>query len=52
MAKIILQNIHDCYAYGKRVAEGEIEIGTAAMNIARTGMDKGQRRFIYDVYVP
>lgn len=41
MAEITLQNIHDCYAYGKRVAEGKIEIGTAAMNIARTGMDKG-----------
>jgi hypothetical protein len=41
MAEITLQNIHDCYAYGKRVAEGEIDIGTAAMNIARTGMDKG-----------
>lgn len=41
MAKITLENIYDCYAYGKRVAEGELEIGTAAMNIARTGMDKG-----------
>lgn len=41
MAKITLQNIYDCYSYGKRVAEGEIEIGTAAMNISRTGMNKG-----------
>ena len=41
MAEITLQNIFDCYAYGKRVAEGELEIGTAAMNVARTGMDKG-----------
>lgn len=41
MAEITLENIYDCYAYGKRVASGEIEIGTAAMNIARTGMDKG-----------
>ena len=40
MAEITLQNIYDCYAYGKRVADGEIEIGTAAMNIARTGMDR------------
>lgn len=41
MAEITLQNIYDCYAYGKRVAIDEIDIGTAAMNIARTGMDKG-----------
>jgi len=41
MAEITLQNIHDCYHYGKRVAAGEIEVGTAAMNIERTGMDKG-----------
>lgn len=41
MAEITLQNIHDCYDYGKRVALGDVEIGTAAMNIARTGMDKG-----------
>lgn len=41
MAEITLQNIYDCYDYGKRVAAEEIEIGTAAMNIARTGMDKG-----------
>lgn len=41
MADITLQNIHDCYDYGKRIANGEVDIGTAAMNIARTGMDKG-----------
>ena len=41
MAKITLENIHNCYNYGKRVANNEIEIGTAAMNVARTGMDKG-----------
>ena len=41
MSEITLENIYDCYAYGKRVAMGEIELGTAAMNIARTGMDKG-----------
>ena len=41
MAKITTQNIFDCYDYGKRVAEGELSIGTAAMNIAKTGMDKG-----------
>lgn len=41
MAKITLENIYNCYEYGKRVAEGELEIGTAAMNVSRTGMDKG-----------
>ena len=41
MAKITTQNIYDCYDYGRQVAEGEISIGTAAMNIAKTGMDKG-----------
>ena len=41
MAKITTQNIYDCYDYGRRVAEGEISIATAAMNIAKTGMDKG-----------
>ena len=41
MAEITLQNIYDCYAYGKQVAAGEVEIGMAAINIAKTGMDKG-----------
>ena len=41
MAEITLQNIYDCYAYGKRVAEGELDNGTAAKNVARTGMDEG-----------
>lgn len=27
--------------YGKRIAEGEIEISTASKSIANTGMDKG-----------
>ena len=44
MAKITLENIYDCYAYGKRVAEGELEIGTAAMKVAKTGMDEGSAK--------
>ena len=41
MAVITLQNIYDCYEYGKRVAEGELDNGTAAKRVARTGMDEG-----------
>lgn len=36
-----IQNYHDCYEYGKRVVDGEIQIGTAARNVAKTGMDIG-----------
>ena len=39
MAKITLQNIYDCYDYGKRIANDEIETGTAAIKLARTGMN-------------
>lgn len=40
MAQITLQNIYDCYEYGKRVAEGELYKGIAAKNVAKTGMDE------------
>lgn len=40
MAVITLQNIYDCYVYGKKVAEGELDNGTAARKIAQTGMDE------------
>ena len=39
MASITLQNIYDCYSYGKRVAADELDLGSAAMKIADTGMD-------------
>lgn len=39
MANITLQNIYDCYSYGKRVAADELDLGSAAMKIADTGMD-------------
>lgn len=41
MASITLQNIFDCYTYGKRVAEGELDIGAASMKVAASGMDRG-----------
>ena len=41
MANITLQNIYDCYCYGKRVAAGELDLGTAATKIAASGMDRG-----------
>ena len=44
MAEITLQNIYDCYYYGKRVAEGQLDNGTAARNVARSGMDEGSAR--------
>ena len=41
MASITLQNIYDCYSYGKRVAADELDLGTAATKIANSGMDRG-----------
>ena len=38
MGSITLENIYDCYSYGKRVAAGEPDLGTAAIKIAETGM--------------
>lgn len=50
MAEITIQNYHDCYDYGKRVHAGEIELGTAAMNIAKTGMTiSSARAYLYCV---
>lgn len=39
MAKITLQNIYDCYEYGKRIANNELDVGAASLRLARTGMN-------------
>ncbi|MBQ2240935.1 MAG: hypothetical protein II319_02205 [Clostridia bacterium] len=41
MVAITLKNIYDCYEYGKRVANGELDNGTAAKKVAKTGMNEG-----------
>ena len=39
MATITLQNIYDCYDYGKRIANEEIDIGGATLKLSKTGMN-------------
>lgn len=41
MKKISLENICDCYEYGKRISCGELKIGDAAKAVAKNGMDQG-----------
>ena len=44
MSKITLQNIYECYEYGKKIAENNFDIGTAVKIIAKNGMDIGSSR--------
>ena len=44
MAEITIQNYHDCYEYGKRCAEEDLDIGTAAYQLEKTGMDIGSAK--------
>ena len=50
MAEITLRNYLDCYAYGKRVYNHELDMGTAAIQISKTGMGIGSARaYLYCV---
>jgi len=40
MTQITIQNYHDCYDLGKKVAEGKMSIGMAMIKMEETGMNK------------
>lgn len=41
MAKITIENIYDCYQYGRKIHTGEIEKSEAVKEISSKGMNAG-----------